>query len=303
MRPSAPPTPPDTAAPVAGPILPTAACIPLNPHPSISPAQHSATGPAYPSRLPRDPTPLGPDGLPATRWTDPRVAADYANRDDDAERELVWPLLAQAVRPTAARRVPGRPDGLVLELGCGLGGLARRLADEHWLRVYAVDVSPTMHRLGAARFRDAWVVRTMPDARGRLPLRRAQCTGAIVQRVLLHLPHPCLVTGLLTEARRVLRPGAPLAIVESDTRAGERSRPDGEAYAEHYRLRDGATLATTAWRHSPEIIVDCLADAGFDVEEIQQLSVPVPVSLSVSASGCGPEAETGALLLYRAKAV
>jgi SAM-dependent methyltransferase len=190
---------------------------------------------------------------------------------------------------------------MVLELGCGLGGLAQRLADEHWLRVYAVDVSPTMHRLGAVRFRDAWVLRTLPDRRGRLPLRRTQCTGAIVQRMLLHLAHPCLITGLLTEARRVLRPGAPLAIVETDTHDGQGTCADGEPYVEGYRLRDGSTLPTTAWRHSPATIVGCMASAGFVVDEIRPL--PVPAADPTEAASAG-RAETipAPLLLYLARA-
>lgn len=218
------------------------------------------------------------------------MATAYADRDDDAERRTVWPLLADAVRPAEPSRVSGRPDGTVLELGCGLGALAQSLADEHWLRVYAVDVSPTMHRLGAARFRDAWIMRTLPDRRGRLPLRRAQCTGAIVQRVLLHLPHPCVIIGLMTEARRVLRPGAPLAIVEADARDGGGNGgedgdalpvtyADGEPYTEHYRLRNGTTLPTTAWRHSPATIVSCLTSAGFTVDEIRPLPLPDPLLL------------------------
>jgi len=240
----------------------------------------------YASRLPRDRPALGPDGGPATRWTDPRVAAAYAECDDQIERNVLWPLLADAVRPEQARRVPGRPDGTVLDLGCGLGGLAQYLADRHWLRVYAFDVSPAMHRIGARRFRDAWVVRTLPDSRGRIPLRRAQCTAAIAHRLLLHLEHPCLIVGLLTEARRVLRRGARLAVVERDTRGcvrdttlnADRStappRSDGAAYIEYYRLRNGSALPTTAWWYSPTVIVDCMATAGFRIEEIRVLPCP-----------------------------
>ncbi len=247
--------------------------------------------------------PLGPDGRPAVRWTDPRVADAYAQRDDDAERRLVWPLLADAVLPAEPRRVSGRPDGTVLELGCGLGRLAQRLADQHWLRVYAVDISPTMHRLGAARFRDAWVLRTLPDPHGRLPQRRAQCTAAIIQRILLHLVHPCVIVGLLTEARRVLRPGAPLAIVESDTGSTrepdaltyEGTRPEGEAYVEHYLLRDGTTLPTPAWRHSPGTLAACLSDSGFTLEAIQPIRLSEPDN--------APGSPSRALLLYRARAV
>lgn len=236
----------------------------------------------YASRLPRDRPPLGPDGEVATRWTDPRVAAAYAEFDDRVDRDVLWPLLADAVRPTQPRRVSGRPDGAVLDLGCGLGGLAQYLADRHWLRVYAFDVSPTMHRIGARRFRDAWIVRTLPDSRDRIPLRRAQCTAAVAHRLLLHLAHPCLIVGLLTEARRVLRRGAPLAVVERDTR-GE--LPGGAAYIERYRMRDGSALPTTAWRYSPATIVDCMATAGFHIEEIRVL----------------PSADHP--LLYRARAV
>lgn len=241
--------------------------------------------PVHPSRLPRDQPPLGADGRPATRWSDPRIAAAYANRDDEAERDTVWPVLEAAARPAQSRRVSGRPDGSVLELGCGPGALAQRLADRHWLRVYAFDVSPAMHRLGAGRFRDAWVVRTLPDSRGRIPLRRAQCTAAVAQRVLLHLAHPYLIVGLLADTRRVLRPGAPLAVVERDTNLGPRN-PDweGAPYTEHYRLHSGATLPTTAWWHSPATIVSCLTTAGFAVEEISSLQAVDP------------------LLLYRAKA-
>lgn len=252
---------------------------------------HTRRGPVpvYPSRLPRDRPPLGPDGRPATRWTDPRVATAYAQHDDDSERDLLWPVLAEAVRPPQPRRVSGRPDGTVLDLGCGLGGLAQYLADRHWLRVYAFDISPTMHRIGAQRFRDAWVVRTLPDSRGRIPLRRAQCTAGIAQRLLLHLPHPCLIIGVLTEARRVLRPGAPLAVVERDTReaaeANASERADGSAYVEGYRLRDGSTLSATAWWYSPTTIVACLSAAGFHVDEIRVLPCP------------------GGPLLYRARAV
>jgi SAM-dependent methyltransferase len=276
---TAPPIPAAAAVGRDGSILPAAPCIPLYPLPSTTaePPTGARPGvkPAHPSRLPRDAVPVGHDGRPATRWTDPRLAFAYADRDDDAERRAVWPLLAEAVRPDPPRHVPGRPDGSVLELGCGLGALARYLADEHWLRVYAADVSPTMHRLGAVRYRDAWVVRTLPDARGRLPLRRAQCTGAIVQRLLLHLAHPCLMIGLMTDARRVLRRGAALAVVEPDTRAVGASgtcSAEGAAYAETYRLRDGTGLVTTAWRHSPAAIAGVLAASGFAVDAIRPVA-------------------------------
>jgi SAM-dependent methyltransferase len=265
-------------------------------NPTMPVALRGAPERVYPSRLPRDLPPLGPDGGSATRWTDPSLARTYAQRDDEAERRLLWPLLADAVRPTIPKHVPGRPDGTVLELGCGLGALAQHLADRHWLRVYAFDISPTMHRLGAGRFRDAWVSRTLPDSRGRIPLRRAQCTAALAQRLLLHLAHPCLITGLLSDARRVLRTGAVLAVAERDTRErpGAAEEPEeprltyprqAAAFVERYRLRNGTALETTGWWHCPETIACCLRAAGFALEAILQVPGPEP------------------LLLYRARAV
>jgi hypothetical protein len=123
---------------------------------------------------------------------------------------------------------------------------------------------------------------------------------------LLHLPHPCLIIGLLTEARRVLRLGAPLAIAEADTRdaatsASGNTYAAGKPYIEHYRLRDGTTLPTTAWRHSPATIVSCLTSAGFAVDEIR------PLYLAAAASPDGPpgartEPAALPLLLYLARA-
>ena len=274
------------------------------------PALHASSNPAAgrvdaarPSRLPRDPLPLGADGRPATRWTDPRTAAAYALRAGSYDRDVAWPALVAAVAPREPRRVSGRPDGEVLDLGCGLAGIGHILANEHWLRVHAVDVSPTMHRLGAERYRDAWLVRSLPDRGGRLQLRGGQCTAAIIQLLLVHLAHPCLVVGALSEARRVLRPGSVLAAIEpgpgtyghtaGEVRWGEPdsdSPGDGSPYVARYLLADGADLPVTAWHYSPETLAECLHTAGFRLDEIRPLHAS-------AEDGSAP------LWLYRATAV
>jgi len=258
---------------------------------------------ARPSRLPRDPVPLGADGCPATRWTDPRTAAAYALRGGSYDRTVAWPALVAAVAPGEPRRVSGRPDGEVLDLGCGLAGIGHLLANEHWLRVHAVDISPTMHRLGAERYRDAWLVRSLPDRGGRLQLRRGQCTAAIIQLLLTHLSHPCLIVGALSEARRVLRPGSTLAAIEPGPGtyghvAGEvqwgvsnsDSPEDGSPYVARYLLGDGTDLPVTAWHYSPDTLAECLHTAGFQLDEISPLYSP-------------GEGKSAPLWLYRATVV
>lgn len=261
---------------------------------------------AGPSGLSHEPPSPAVNESPSTRWTDPRTAAAYALRDTTFDREVAWPALAAAVRPAAPRRAPGRPDGEMLDLGCGLGGLSHHLASEHWLRVHAVDISPAMHRLGAHLYRDAWLLRSLPDSRGRLHLRRGQCTGAVAQLVLAHLAQPRHLVAVLGEVRRVLRPGAPLAAVEpgpgtygglagavqwGEPQDGRRRvLADGVSYSAYYRLMDGGTLRMTAWHHTPESIAECLWRAGFRLDEFGPLSEPFAD-------------ENACLWLYRATAV
>jgi SAM-dependent methyltransferase len=229
---------------------------------------------------PRDPDP---------RWTDPRLVSRYAARDDALDRELAWPELARAVRPPHGCRALGRPDGTVLDFGCGLGEFSHGLVVEHWVRAFAVDLSAAMHRCGAERLRDAWLVRTVPDRAGRLPLRPGQCTAACAHLVFTHLAHICLVLAALTEIRRVLRPGAPLAFTEPGAygvefpgvRWGEPGGAlpgAGEAFRAYYRGGPAAEVTAAAWRYSPRQLADCLESAGFHVQEIRPLAARADAS-------------------------
>jgi SAM-dependent methyltransferase len=223
-----------------------------------------------------------PPRAPESRWTDPRLVARYADRDDTLDRELAWPELAEVVRPPNGCRAPGRPDGTVLDFGSGLGEFSHRLVAEHWTRAFAVDISAAMHRYGAERARDAWLIRTVPDRAGRLPIRTGQCTAACAHLVFTHLAHPCLIVAALTEIRRVLRPGAPLAFTEPGTygvefsglRWGESgAEPDeGEAFRAYYRNGRGTAVTAAAWRYAPRQLADCLESAGFQVQEIRPLA-------------------------------
>ncbi|MBR7831414.1 class I SAM-dependent methyltransferase, partial [Actinospica sp. MGRD01-02] len=204
-----------------------------------------------------DPRALTPE-LAATRWTDPRVAAAYATRLDGLDRGTAWPRLTELLTVPVPHRGLGRPDATVLDLGSGPGHYARHLAEHHWTATYALDISPAVHRHGAQTVRDAWIHRIMPARDGSLPLRNCQCTGALAHLLICHVREPAHILALLTETRRVLRPGSPLALVEPGDhghdfhtlRYGHHDRPPaalapGEAFPVDYALADGSRLRTT----------------------------------------------------------
>lgn len=239
--------------------------------------------------------------LPAstqTRWTDPRVASIYARRDESLDRNQLWPLLAELLRPADGRRDTGTPDAEILELGSGLGGLSHLLATTQWTRTYAVDLSPAVHRAGVHRYPDDWVKRILPSRSSwRFPLPNQLCTGAVAQFLLLHLQYQAEVIGVLSEARRVLRAGSPLVLLEPAAHGGPagtvqwggarwgepqqgvaaRSGPrleEGQAFLAHYRLRGGAVFSASAWHHTPAALAGCLSRAGFRLTDITPLAVP-----------------------------
>jgi ArsR family transcriptional regulator len=96
------------------------------------------------------------------------------------------------------------------DLGCGTGAVVEALAP-HVSRVIGVDASEDM--LAAARLRAA----DLPNAELRagaleaLPLADRSLDAAVLMLVLHHLPAPLAA---LAEARRVLRPGGRLLVID-----------------------------------------------------------------------------------------
>lgn len=236
----------------------------------------------HPSRHSRDPKPHPA----ATRWTDHRLATAYATRIDLLDRETAWPALTPLLTPATPRRRLGRPDAVVLELGAGIAAYAHHLAEHHWTRTHAVDISPTLHRIGEKRHNDAWILRTTPDRAGRIPLRPGQCTAALAHLTLCHQPTDAHTLALLTETRRALRPRATLALVEPgefgrDFQLLRYGHPhaaaeprDAEPYPIDYTLTDGTRLRTTAHHRTPDHTARLLAHAGFTLDEIRPLPLP-----------------------------
>jgi ubiquinone/menaquinone biosynthesis C-methylase UbiE len=97
----------------------------------------------------------------------------------------------------------------LVDIGCGTGEVTGRLhAACPGLRVAGVDASLTL--LAHARSRG---IPLAGGWAGRLPLRSGSTGSVLLRYIVQHLPSPDPV---LAEARRVLRPGGLLAVVEVD---------------------------------------------------------------------------------------
>lgn len=111
----------------------------------------------------------------------------------------VLTLIRDTFAPLAGRRI--------LDIGCGPGKLAARLAAEG-ARVTGID--PGSAALAAAR-------KAVPEAcfeaasAEALPFPDASFDGAVMLNALHHVPHPAAA---LAEAARVLEPGSTLVVVE-----------------------------------------------------------------------------------------
>jgi SAM-dependent methyltransferase len=101
----------------------------------------------------------------------------------------------------------GAPGGELLDLGCGSGELARRLAAEGY-RVTGCDISPQMLRRALAADRERAVRwRQLPPDWRVLPVEAARLDVVLAASVLEYLPAP---GDVLAECARVLRPGGVL---------------------------------------------------------------------------------------------
>lgn len=99
------------------------------------------------------------------------------------------------------------PQGLILDLGCGLGHDLARLHTAG-MRAVGIDSSRVMLSNAAARGRPL-----LQAGVESLPVADASVDGCRIERVLQHVADPARV---LTEVARVLRPHGFLAVLEPD---------------------------------------------------------------------------------------
>jgi SAM-dependent methyltransferase len=160
--------------------------------------------------------------------------------DRDAAREWIrrWDLQQEDSLPDREERFTalidaveagtGRPDPLVIDLGCGPGSLSVRLLDRiPAARIVAVDADPVMLALARAAYGDRAGLRfaaadlRTPGWSGPLTLDRP--ADAAVSTTALHWLSPEVLAAVYAELGHVLRPGGlllngdHLALDESDS--------------------------------------------------------------------------------------
>lgn len=181
---------------------------------------------------------------------DPGAAVDYLDRIAGAQRGMK--------HYAAAAHAGRRPDGLVLDVGCGAGH-DLTLLQNGGLRTVGIDPSSTMVRTAARR----GVSPLIQGAGERLPFRARSVAGCRIERVLIHVDDP--VT-LLSEVARCLMPGALLTVFEPDW--------------SRYLVRDLGEMAPVTWltpvKHSDagSQLWGWVEAAGFAVlDRVEELSV------------------------------
>ena len=113
-----------------------------------------------------------------------------------------------------AERLPIRRGDRLLDIGCGIGGPARYLADRFDCRVDGIDITPafidTAARLTELLHLQGRVIFELGDG-NHLPYADASFDGAYSQHVTMNVPDRPRFFG---EAFRVLKPGAFFALSE-----------------------------------------------------------------------------------------
>ncbi|MFE9423101.1 class I SAM-dependent methyltransferase [Kitasatospora sp. NPDC006697] len=155
-----------------------------------------------------------------------------------------------------------------LEVGCGTGVFCAALADRlPGAEVTGVDPSGPM-LAEAARHHPHPRVRYLPGPADALPLPDASCDGALLSRVVHHLPDR---PAAARELARVLRPGSRVVI-----RTTVRERLDSPVYTYWPQL-----LAVDSRRFAGEAeLVADFAGAGFGLLAVHSFAQPIAGSLA-----------------------
>jgi SAM-dependent methyltransferase len=214
--------------------------------------------------------------------TDAKAIADHWGRGD--VYGLIASALAKASKPLAgltvedlapvdhfhargfpatvelADRLPIKPGDHILDIGCGLGGPARYIAQRFRCRVSGLDITEPFvdaaNKLTALLRMDEQVQVRLGDGQ-ELPYPDACFDGAYAQHVTMNVPDR---RRFFAEAYRVLRPGSFFALTEHGL------GPEGNPHHPVPWSEDGSG----AYLISPEQTRALLEGAGFEAIDIEE---------------------------------
>jgi SAM-dependent methyltransferase len=119
------------------------------------------------------------------------------------DREDVFATIADAVEIVA-----GRPDPVVIDLGCGPGSLSGRLLERlPEAHVIGVDADPLLLKLAEANYRLPLVDHDLRDPAWVLALTLPRPADAVVSTTALHWLRIGELAEVYAQAARLLRPG------------------------------------------------------------------------------------------------
>ncbi|GAA0585824.1 class I SAM-dependent methyltransferase [Streptomyces crystallinus] len=142
-------------------------------------------------------------------WSGQEGAEAFAAVEAATDWLLGYPFVFRAL---AGARQEG---GVLLDFGCGPGRVADRAARVLGMRVIGVDASPDMLALAKEAGTPGAEYHLVEGGRV-AALQDACADAAMCNHVMASLPHERTVLEVFTEIHRLLRPGAPFALLTTD---------------------------------------------------------------------------------------
>jgi SAM-dependent methyltransferase len=187
-----------------------------------------------------------------TATIDPQVARAWIDRWDIqqeryvADREERFQVIGDVVAAVLAGR-PSSADRIVLDLGCGPGSLAGRLADRlPGVRLLGLDADPLMLALAGARYGAALELMEADFNKG-LPDGVPAQVDAAVSTTALHWLDAAPLAALYRELAARIRPGGVLVngdhLPADDTELRTLTRVVGDARAERVGVMENEEWA------------------------------------------------------------